>query len=68
MSVGANVGFGLKMRGVHKREIQKRVADMLALVKLPDIAKRRPSQLSGGQQQARGIGASFDHRAARLAA
>ncbi len=51
MSVGANVGFGLKMRGVHKREIQKRVADMLALVKLPDIAKRRPSQLSGGQQQ-----------------
>ena len=51
MSVGANVGFGLKMRGVNKREIQKRVADMLALVKLPDIAKRRPSQLSGGQQQ-----------------
>lgn len=51
MSVGANVGFGLKMRGVPKREIAKRVADMLALVKLPDIARRRPSQLSGGQQQ-----------------
>ena len=51
MSVGDNVGFGLKMRGVNKREIHKRVADMLALVKLPDIAKRRPSQLSGGQQQ-----------------
>ena len=51
MSVGDNVGFGLKMRGVPKREIQKRVSEMLALVKLPDIAKRRPSQLSGGQQQ-----------------
>ena len=51
MSVGDNVGFGLKMRGVPKREIEKQVADMLALVKLPDIAKRRPSQLSGGQQQ-----------------
>ena len=51
MSVGDNVGFGLKMRGVPKREIAKRVADMLALVKLPDIAKRRPTQLSGGQQQ-----------------
>ena len=51
MSVGENVGFGLKMRGVPKREIAKQVADMLALVKLPDIAKRRPTQLSGGQQQ-----------------
>ena len=51
MSVGDNVGFGLKMRGVKKRVINERVAEMLALVKLPDIAKRRPSQLSGGQQQ-----------------
>ncbi|MEO1290954.1 MAG: ABC transporter ATP-binding protein [Chloroflexota bacterium] len=51
MSVGDNVGFGLKMRGVDKKVIQKRVAEMLELVKLPNIAKRRPSQLSGGQQQ-----------------
>ena len=51
MSVGDNVGFGLKMRGVNKRVIAERVAEMLALVKLPDIAKRRPTQLSGGQQQ-----------------
>ena len=51
MSVGDNVGFGLKMRGVPKRVIAERVAEMLSLVKLPDIAKRRPSQLSGGQQQ-----------------
>ncbi len=51
MSVGDNVGFGLKMRGAKKRVIAERVGEMLALVKLPDIAKRRPSQLSGGQQQ-----------------
>ena len=51
MSVGDNVGFGLKMRGVKKQVIARKVADMLALVKLPDIAKRRPTQLSGGQQQ-----------------
>lgn len=51
MSVGDNVGFGLKMRGVDKKIIQQKVQEMLELVKLPDIAKRRPSQLSGGQQQ-----------------
>ncbi|MGB1249967.1 MAG: ABC transporter ATP-binding protein, partial [Candidatus Promineifilaceae bacterium] len=51
MSVGENVGFGLKMRGVDAQTIRKRVAEMLDLVKLPDIANRRPQQLSGGQQQ-----------------
>ena len=51
MSVGDNVGFGLKMRGVGKGLIAEKVQRMLELVKLPDIAKRRPSQLSGGQQQ-----------------
>ena len=51
MSVGDNVGFGLKMRGVKKNVIAEKVAEMLALVKLPDIARRRPTQLSGGQQQ-----------------
>lgn len=51
MSVGENVGFGLKMRGVDKATIQKRVAEMLALVQLPGVEDRRPKQLSGGQQQ-----------------
>ena len=51
MSVADNVGFGLKMRKVDKSEIDRRVADILALVKLPDLGKRRPSELSGGQQQ-----------------
>lgn len=51
MSVADNVGFGLKMRKVDKAEINKRVQEMLDLVKLPDLGKRRPSELSGGQQQ-----------------
>jgi len=51
MSIGDNVGFGLKMRGEDKAVIKKRVGEMLELVKLPDIASRRPTQLSGGQQQ-----------------
>ncbi len=51
MTVGENVGFGLKMRGTDKKLIQKRVQEMLELVQLPDITNRRPKQLSGGQQQ-----------------
>jgi ABC-type Fe3+/spermidine/putrescine transport system ATPase subunit len=51
MSVADNVGFGLRMRKVPKAEIAARVAEMLALVRLPDLGSRRPSELSGGQQQ-----------------
>ena len=51
MSVAANIGFGLKMRKVPKDQIASRVADMLSLVKLPDLGRRKPSELSGGQQQ-----------------
>ncbi len=51
MTVGQNVGFSLKMRRVKKSIIDRKVQEMLELVKLPDIAHRRPRQLSGGQQQ-----------------
>jgi ABC-type Fe3+/spermidine/putrescine transport system ATPase subunit len=51
MSVADNIGFGLKMRKVDKAEISRRVAEMLELVKLPDLGSRKPSALSGGQQQ-----------------
>ena len=51
MTVGQNVGFGLKMRHVDRATIDKRVAEMLELVRLPGLAERRPDQLSGGQQQ-----------------
>lgn len=51
MSVGDNVGFGLKMRGVDKKIIKKKVSEMLELVHLPGVENRRPKNLSGGQQQ-----------------
>jgi putative spermidine/putrescine transport system ATP-binding protein len=51
MSVAANVGYGLRMRGVAKRQVAAQVEEALALVKLAGLDDRRPSQLSGGQQQ-----------------
>jgi spermidine/putrescine ABC transporter ATP-binding subunit len=50
-SVGQNIGFGLKMRGVKKAEIDKRVREMLDLINLSGVYDRMPHQLSGGQQQ-----------------
>jgi ABC-type Fe3+/spermidine/putrescine transport system ATPase subunit len=51
MSVGENIGFGLKMQGVAKQVRAQKVAEMLELVQLAGFADRRPHQLSGGQQQ-----------------
>ena len=51
MSVFENVAFGLEMDKVSKREIQRRVCEVLELVQLSDLGKRRPKQLSGGQRQ-----------------
>ncbi len=51
MTVAANVGFGLKMKGTPKKEIKRRVEEMLALVQLSGFEKRMPAQLSGGQKQ-----------------
>ncbi len=51
LSVSENIGFGLRMRGVAKGDVDQRVREMLALVKLEAFAERKPQQLSGGQQQ-----------------
>jgi ABC-type Fe3+/spermidine/putrescine transport system ATPase subunit len=51
MTVAENVGFGLRMRGVAPVDIAARVDEMLSLVQLPDIAGRKPHELSAGQQQ-----------------
>jgi len=51
MTVGENVAYGLMIRRVPKDERRKRVVEMLELVRLPDLAQRKPSQLSGGQRQ-----------------
>ncbi|MGQ9834239.1 MAG: ABC transporter ATP-binding protein [Candidatus Villigracilaceae bacterium] len=51
MTVAQNVGYGLKIAGKTKTEIEARVAEMLALIQMEKFAARYPYQLSGGQQQ-----------------
>ena len=51
MTVGQNIAFGLEERKVDKKEIQCRVEEALAMVKLEGFAKRGIDQMSGGQQQ-----------------
>ena len=51
MTVGGNVGFGLRMRGVAKPERDRRARDVLALVGLAEAFGKKPHQLSGGQRQ-----------------
>src|ERR1700694_3379326 len=60
MTVAGNIGYGLRIKGVAKRERLRRVDDALAMVRLEGLGQRRPNQLSGGQRQrvalARAIG------------
>jgi ABC-type Fe3+/spermidine/putrescine transport system ATPase subunit len=51
MSVAENAGFGLRMRKVGQAERDRRVAEVLTMVRLDELADRYPSELSGGQQQ-----------------
>src|SRR5579859_167672 len=51
MSVGDNVGFGMKIKKQPADKIRKRVGELLDLIHLPDKGNNYPYQLSGGQQQ-----------------
>jgi putative spermidine/putrescine transport system ATP-binding protein len=51
MTIAQNVGYGLKVRKKPKADIDRRVGELLELIKLPDKGDRYPYQLSGGQQQ-----------------
>ncbi len=51
MTVARNIAFGLRVAGMAKPDISRRVSEMLQLVKLVPLAGRYPAQLSGGQQQ-----------------
>ena len=51
LSVGQNIAFGLEERKVPKAEIQRRVEEALAMVKLEGYGSRSIDQMSGGQQQ-----------------
>lgn len=51
MTVEANIGYSLRIRGVKKPEIKSRVREMLELVQLEGFGSRMPGELSGGQRQ-----------------
>jgi sulfate transport system ATP-binding protein len=51
MTVFENVAFGMRVRRCPKPEIEKRVHELLHLVRLEGLGKRFPTQLSGGQRQ-----------------
>ena len=51
MSVQANIGYGLSIRGVPAAERKQRVGELVDLVHLNGLEHKRPSELSGGQRQ-----------------
>jgi putative spermidine/putrescine transport system ATP-binding protein len=51
MTVQENVEYGLRVKGVGKRERAQKAQEVLERVRLPQVAGRRPIQLSGGQRQ-----------------
>lgn len=51
LDVAQNVGFGLRMRGVDRTTVRRRVDQMLEKVQLGDLSRRRVGELSGGQEQ-----------------
>jgi spermidine/putrescine transport system ATP-binding protein len=51
LSVWDNVAFGPRSRRLAEAEVRRRVGEVLEVVRLADLARRRPHQLSGGQQQ-----------------
>jgi putrescine transport system ATP-binding protein len=62
LSVHDNIAFGLRRAGMARGEIAIRVAEMVALVKLEGMEKRKPDQLSGGQRQRVALARSLARR------
>ena len=62
LSVRDNIAFGLKRAGMARADIATRVAEMVALVKLEGLEKRKPDQLSGGQRQRVALARSLTRR------
>ncbi len=62
LSVRDNIAFGLKRARMKSAEIDARVAEMVALVRLEGLEKRRPDQLSGGQRQRVALARSLARR------
>jgi spermidine/putrescine transport system ATP-binding protein len=66
LTVAQNVGFGLKVARVARAERERRVAEALTLVRLPQMGARRVWELSGGQQQRVALARALINRPAVL--
>jgi putrescine transport system ATP-binding protein len=62
LSVRDNIAFGLRRAGMARADIDRRVNEMAALVKLEGLEKRKPDQLSGGQRQRVALARSLARR------
>jgi putrescine transport system ATP-binding protein len=62
LNVRDNIAFGLKRAGMRRSQRVARVAEMVALVKLDGMEKRKPGQLSGGQKQRVALARSLARR------
>src|SRR3984885_15093355 len=62
LTVRDNIAFGLKRAGMERAQLDARVAEMVALVKLDGLERRKPDQLSGGQKQRVGLARSRARR------
>src|SRR3954447_2962358 len=62
LSVRDNIAFGLKRANMPRHEIAIRVGEMMALVRLEGLEKRKPDQLSGGQKQRVALARSLARR------
>jgi putrescine transport system ATP-binding protein len=62
LSVRDNIAFGLKRAGMARPDMDARVEEMVALVRLEGLVKRKPDQLSGGQRQRVALARSLARR------
>ena len=51
MTVAENIGYALKVAGIHKSERDRKISTVATMLGLGEFLERKPSQLSGGQRQ-----------------
>ncbi len=64
MTVRGNMSFGLQVAGIARAEIQRRVREAAAMLRIEDLLDRKPAELSGGQRQRVAIGRALVREAA----